>query len=99
MDLQVAIFEIQGEPKAFALNRARECRGDVEVQRVAEFVLLGGAAGFDAGGHVAGIVASEAGFAERAEQIAEGFESQEVQALVGDFEFGLLRFADLPADA
>jgi hypothetical protein len=52
---------------------------------------LRSAAGFDAGGEVARVVASEAGFAERAEQIAQGFEAEEVEALVGDFEFGLLR--------
>jgi len=50
--------------------------------------------------HVAGVVASEAGFAEGAEEVAEGFEAEEVKALVGDFELGLLlRVPDLSADA
>ena len=45
-------------------------------------------------------MASEAGFAERAEQVAQGFEAEEVEALVGDFEFGLLLvLADLAAGA
>ncbi len=45
-------------------------------------------------------MASEAGFAEGAEEVAEGFEAEEVKALVGDFELGLLlRVPDLSADA
>jgi hypothetical protein len=45
-------------------------------------------------------VASKARFAERAQQIAQRFEAEEVEALVGDFELGLLGvFADLSAYA
>ena len=72
--------------------------GDVEVEGVAELVLLGGAVGFDAGGFVAGVMAAERGAAERAEQIAEGLVAEEVHALVGDFEAGVgrcLRRSDL----
>ena len=63
-----------------------ERRGDVQVQRVAELVALGGAAGLDAGGEIARVVASEAGFAQRAQQVAQRLEAEKVQALVGDLE-------------
>ncbi len=55
---------------------------------VAELVKLGGAVGFYAGGLVAGVVAAEVGFAEWAEEFAEGFVAEEVHALVGDLEAG-----------
>ena len=99
VNLQVGVFDVERQIEAFALDGAGESRGDVEVEGVAELVGFGGAAGFDAGGQVAGVVASEAGFAEGAEQVAQGFEAEEVEALVGDFEFGLLRFSGLSADA
>ena len=37
---------------------------------------------------MAGVVAAEVGFAERAEELAQGFVAEEVHALVGDFEAG-----------
>ena len=60
--------------------------GGVEVERVAKFVALRRAVGLDAGGPMVRVVAAEARFAERSEQIAQRFEAQEVEALVGDFE-------------
>ena len=91
---------LSGRAEAFALDGAGKRGRNVEVECVAELVGLGRPAGFDAGGEVAGVVASEAGFAERAEQVAQRFEAEEVEALVGDFEFGLLLvFADLSAGA
>ena len=69
MHLQVFVVDIQRQREAFALNRAREGCGDVEIQRVAEFISLRCAAGFDSGGEIARIVASEAGFAQRAKQV------------------------------
>ena len=89
---------LSGSAQAFALDGAGERGGDVEVERVSELVGARGAAGLDAGGEVAGVVASKAGFAERAEQVAQGFEAEEVEAFVSDFEFGLLLvLADLAA--
>ncbi len=46
--------------------------------------------GFDAGGEIARIVAAEAGLAQRAEQILQGFEAEKVERLVGDLELDLL---------
>ena len=98
MHLQVAVLDIQRQVQAFALDRVRQRRGDVEVQRVAEFVGLGGAAGLDAGGLVAGVVAAEARLAQRAQQIAQRAEAEEVEPFVGDLEARLrLRVADLSA--
>ncbi len=73
---------------AFAGEDAGEGGGDVEVESVAELVELGAAVGLDAGGFVASVVTAEVGFAERAEELAEGFVAEEVHALVGDFEAG-----------
>ncbi len=44
------------------------------------------AAGFHAGGEIAGVVAAKAAAAERAEQILQGLEAEEVDGLVGDFK-------------
>ena len=64
MDLEVAVLDVERQLQAFALNGVGERRSDVEVERVAELVGLGGAAGFDAGGIVARVVTAEAGLAE-----------------------------------
>ena len=72
--------------KPFALDRVRECRCNVEVQSVAELVGLRRSAGFDAGRKIAGIVPSKARLAQRAQQIAQRFEPQEVETLVGDLK-------------
>ena len=88
-----------GRLQAFALNGAGKCGGNIEVERVAEFVRPGCAAGLDAGGQVARVMASEAGFAQRPHQIAQRLEAEKVQALVGDFKFGLLSLAGLSANA
>ena len=69
--------------------------GDVEIQRVAKFVELRCAAGFDAGGHVAGVMAAETGFPQRAQKIPQGFVTEEVETLVGDLELRLLAVAGL----
>src|ERR1035438_6187475 len=98
--LQVAVFDVERQGEALALDGARERGRNIEVKRVAEFVGAGSAAGFDAGREVAGVVTSKAGFAERAEQGAQRLEAEEVEALVGDFKFSLWRvLADLAADA
>ena len=45
---------------------------------------------------MARVVAAEAGFAERAQQIAQRLEAQKIEALVGDFEADFaLHVADL----
>src|SRR4029077_10891766 len=100
MHLQVGVFNVQRQREAFALNGAGERGSDVEVERVPELVGLGGDTGFDAGGQVAGVVASEAGLAARAAQSTQWFEAEEVEALVSNFEFVLpLGRAQLSADA
>ncbi len=96
MHLQIAVLNVQRQAQALALNRVGKRRRDVEIDRVAELVGLGGAAGFNAGRRIARVVASEAGFAQRSQQIAQGAKAQKVEALVGDFEARLrLRVADL----
>ena len=47
---------------------------------------LGGAAGFDAGGQVARIMAAKAGFAQRAQQILQRLEAKKVETFVSDFK-------------
>ena len=93
LDLKVGVFEVEAaavlvEVGAFAGEDVGEGGGDVEVEGVAELVGLGGAVGLDAGGLVAGVMAADAGLAEGAEELAEGFVAEEVHALVGDFEAG-----------
>ncbi len=90
VDHQVGIIEFDGHLRAFAADGVEERGADVQIQRVAEFVGAGDAAGFDSGGQFARVVAAEAALAERAEQILQRAESQEVDGLVGDFEARLI---------
>ena len=100
VDLQVAVFDVQRQFEPFALDCIRKRGRDVEVERVAELVGLRRSAGFYARGHVARVVTAKARLAERSQQVAQRFESQKIEALVGDLEAGLLlAFANLSADA
>ena len=47
---------------------------------------LDDAGGLDAGSEIARVMAAEARFAERAEQILKRFEAKKVERLIGDFE-------------
>ena len=98
MDVEVVVLEIEREAYAFAGDGGGEGGIGVEVESVAEFVTARCAAGLNAGGPVARVVAAEAGFAEGAEEIAQRFEAEEVEALVGDLEAdGVLDVADFAA--
>ena len=89
VDVQVGVLHVERDLGALAADGGEQRLADVEVQRVAELVLLGGAGGLDAGGEVAGVVAAEARFAERAQQILQRLEAEEVERLVGDLELDL----------
>src|SRR6185437_8437366 len=89
MHLQIFVVDVQRKREAFALNRARERGSDVEIQSIAKFVGLRSATGLDAGGEIARIVTSEAGFSERTKQIAQRAIAEKVEALVGDLKLGL----------
>src|SRR3981189_3817164 len=100
MHLQVAVFKVERKPEPFALYGRGKCGCDIEVQSVAKFILFRAAARLDAGRHVARVMTSKTRFAERPQKIAQGFESQEIEALVGDLELRLLlRIAYLSSDA
>src|ERR1700735_1595311 len=86
MDHQVGIIELKGNACAIAANGIEERTANVHVQCVAEFIRLRRAAGFDAGGQVASIVPAKTAFAERCEQILQGFETEEIESFVGDLE-------------
>ena len=74
---------------------------DVEIQGVAKFIWPRNAAGLDASGKVARVVAAEAAAAERAEQILKSLEAEKIDGLVGDLKarigIALLRIAQLAA--
>src|SRR5208283_4691440 len=78
MNLQVGVLDVERQGKPFALNGAGKRGRDIEVERVAEFVSLGSPAGFNSSGQIARVVASKAGFAERAEQITQRLEAKKV---------------------
>src|SRR4029077_15227296 len=99
MNLQIRILDVERKVEALALDGIGERGGDVQVQRVAELVSPRSAAGFDSGGEIAGVMTPEAGLAQGSHQVTERFESQKVQALVGNFKFGLLRLPGLAANA
>ena len=85
---RLVLFAFDGGGETFAGEDTGEGGGDVKVECIAELVELAAAVGFDTGGFVAGVVAAEVGFAEWAEEFAEGFVAKEVHALVGDLEAG-----------
>jgi hypothetical protein len=100
MHLEVAVLDVQRQVQTFALDCARQRGGDVEIQRVAEFVCLRCTAGLDAGGLVACVVTAEVRFPKRAQQIAQRAKAEEVEPLVGDLEARLrLRIANLSSSA
>lgn len=53
---------------------------------VAELVELAGAVGLDTGGFMACVVTAQVGFAERAEEFAQGFVAEEVHTFIGNFK-------------
>src|SRR6516165_3053253 len=83
---QVAILQVDGHLGSFTPNGVGESLADVEIQRVPEFVRPRNAAGLDARGKIARIVAAKAAAAERTQQIAKGLETEEVDGLVGDLK-------------
>jgi hypothetical protein len=62
---------------------------DIEIQRIAEFIKLRGAASLNASSQIARVVGAEAGFAEGAEQILERLESEEVNGFVRNLDVHL----------
>ena len=62
--VQVRIIHVQRDFGAFPPDRGEQRFADIQIQDVAEFVDLGCAGGFDAGGQIARIVPAEAGFTE-----------------------------------
>ena len=79
MHVQIGVFEVERHLQALALHRREQRLADIQVQRVAEFVGLGRAAGLDAGSQIARIVRAEARFAERSEQILQRFEAEKIE--------------------
>ncbi len=84
--VQVRVFEIERDFGTFTANGGKEGLADIEIEGIAELVLARGTGGFDAGGHVASVVAAEAGFAEGAEEVFQSFEAEKVEGFVGDLE-------------
>ena len=96
MDVQIGIFQIDRHLDALTPDRREQRLADIEVQRVAELILLRRAGRFDSGRQIARIVAPETRFSQRAEQIFQRLEAEEIERFVGDFEPRLPVFA-LPA--
>src|SRR5215475_1985843 len=89
MDHEILVLDFDGHFGAVAADGVEKSFADVEVERVAEFVGAGYAAGFDAGGEVARVVTPEAAAAKRSEKILQRFETEKIYRLVGDFEADL----------
>ena len=83
---QIGVLQIERQPDSLAGNRLAQGRRGVEVEGVAKFVRLGGAAGLDSGGPMPRVMAAVIRFAEGTQKIAQGFESEKIEALVGHFE-------------
>ena len=88
VDLQILVIEIERGLQAVAADRGEQRGIDVQIQRVAKLIAAAGALGFDAGGKLAGIMPAKTGFSERTQQVAQGFEPEKIERLVGDLELG-----------
>src|ERR1700730_14889185 len=98
VDHQVWVGNLDGDLHTIPAHRVEQRFADIQIQRVAEFVLPRDAACFHTGGEIPRVVASEAAASERAEQILQGLEAEKIDGLVGDLEarfHALLRLADL----
>jgi hypothetical protein len=94
--LQIVVLQIQRQLQPLARNRrAKRCRR-VQIQRVAEFVSPRSAARLNPRRPVPRVVPSKARFAQRPHQIAQRFEAQKVQALVGHLEADVVTIAAIP---
>ena len=60
MYLEVGVFEIERQLESFALNRARKGCRNIQIQSIAKFVALRGAAGLNSGGQIASVVPPKA---------------------------------------
>src|SRR6266852_7293420 len=75
---QVRVSHLDRNFSAFAADGVEKRGANVHVERVPKFVRTRHAAGLDASGEVASIVAAEAAAAQRAEQVLQRFESQKI---------------------
>src|SRR5450631_2943527 len=86
MHVKIAVFNPERKTNALARDCGAECGRGVEIESVAELVAAGSPARLDACGQMLSIVASIAGLAQRSEQIAQRFKSEEVETFVGHLE-------------
>src|ERR1035441_9668714 len=97
--LQVGILNVEWDCESFALDRTRERRCDVEIERVPKLVGLRRSTGLDARRQITRVMPPKTRFAERPQQIAQRLEAEEVETLVGNFKLSLLTFSGLPTSA
>ena len=64
VDVEIGIFKIQRQFDALSLHGAKKCGADIQIENVAELILLGPAAGIDTGGQVTRVVRSKARLAK-----------------------------------
>ena len=67
MHMQVAVFEVERQRNAFARDRRVQRRRRVQVDRVAELILLRGAAGLDSGSEMPSVMPTKARLPQRSE--------------------------------
>src|SRR5581483_580908 len=89
MDIKIRIVQIDWYLRALTPDGGKKRLADIQIQRIAELVLPGGTGSLDPGGKVARIVAAEARFAERAQQIFQSFKAQKIERFIGYFELNL----------
>ena len=91
MHHQVVVFEIDRYAQAFALQRVREGRVDVEIQCVAVFVPLARRLGLDARRQMLRVVRAKARLADAPQQMLQGAIAKKIDAFVREIELHLLR--------
>ena len=79
--------------RASARERILQSLVHIEVEDIAELVLLAVSVGFNAGREIRCVVAAEARLSERAEDVAQALVAEEIDCLVGEIELNAFRCA------
>src|ERR1051325_8276448 len=91
MHVEIFVFEIERNAKAFALNRRKQRRVHIKIDRVAEFVRLAGGFRLDAGGEMQSVVTPHRTLAQTAKQASQRLVPEKVETLLGNFKLHVTR--------
>src|SRR5262249_24968366 len=86
MNHEVLVLNLDWHPRPVTADCVEKSFAHLEVERISKFVRTRNDAGFNACRKVARVMPAKTAPPERAEQILQRFEAQEVDRFVGDFK-------------